>query len=335
MNKKPIICISLGDAAGIGSEIVIKSLANKNVYSDEYKYIIIGSKQVFEKGQKIVNKYYPEVAMFASIEDAGTSDDTIVFLDIPFETDFNFLMGQNNKEAGKYDYLLTNNIIDYFKKGFLDAFVFAPVNKKSMEMGGSPHEGYKACLAHNLKFKGISSEINILDDLWTTRVTSHMSIKDVPNYITKDNIANILRYFNTELVKYGIKEPLIAVSGLNPHNGDKGIFGNEEQSEITPAIEEVRKEGINAFGPVPADTIFLTKNISGIVCMYHDQCQIATKLMGFFRGVTYFGGLPFPLSTPAHGTAFDIAGKGIANETPFINAVLLAKQMVGKEKLNI
>jgi 4-phospho-D-threonate 3-dehydrogenase / 4-phospho-D-erythronate 3-dehydrogenase len=153
----------------------------------------------------------------------------------------------------------------------------------------------------------------VLDGLWTTRVTSHVVLKDVPALITRERILAAIDLAHTTLRDGGTASPRIAVCGLNPHNGDDGSFGREEIEVIGPAVEEARARGYPVTGPFPADTIFLkASDFDAIVTMYHDQGQIAMKLMGFSRGVTVHGGLPIPIATPAHGTAFDIYGKGSA-----------------------
>ncbi|MEO1018914.1 MAG: 4-hydroxythreonine-4-phosphate dehydrogenase PdxA, partial [Pseudomonadota bacterium] len=176
-----------------------------------------------------------------------------------------------------------------------------------------------------------SAEINTIGHLWTTRVSSHIPIAEVPAHVTKSNVLGIVRYFDRELRRFGFAHPKIAVSGLNPHNGDGGMFGRQEIDEIGPAVDEAQKLQLNVSGPYPPDTIFLTvqeEKFLGVVSMYHDQCQIATKLLGFDEGVTYFGGLPFPITTPAHGTAYDIAGQGKARPTPMLNALKLSRRAV-------
>ncbi len=155
----------------------------------------------------------------------------------------------------------------------------------------------------------------MLRNLWTSRVTSHVPLSEVAALVTRDRVRGTVELLNNSLRRYGIAAPRIAVAALNPHGGDGGLFGCEESREIGPAITEAMAEGISAFGPFPADTIFnrvKPEHYDGIVSMYHDQGQIATKLLGFDRGVTVCGGLPVPIATPAHGTAFDIAGKGVA-----------------------
>ena len=161
---------------------------------------------------------------------------------------------------------------------------------------------------------GPHGELNALDNLWTSRVTSHVALKEVSGLITRERVIAGIELAHTTLVAAGVAQPRIAVCGLNPHNGENGSFGREEIDVIGPAVEEARRRGLPATGPFPADTIFLrAKEVDAIVTMYHDQGQIAMKLMGFSRGVTVHGGLPIPIATPAHGTAFDIYGQGKAN----------------------
>lgn len=172
--------------------------------------------------------------------------------------------------------------------------------------------------AEHLGYQGPFCEFNVLDDLWTSRVTSHVALKDVPGLLSQERVIEAIQLIDNELKRSGLARPRIGVCGLNPHNGDNGSFGREEIDLIGPAVERARALGIAADGPYPADTIFLkvqgdARAFDAVVTMYHDQGQIAIKLMGFSRGVTVQGGLPIPIATPAHGTAFDIAGQGRAN----------------------
>jgi 4-hydroxythreonine-4-phosphate dehydrogenase len=175
-------------------------------------------------------------------------------------------------------------------------------------------------------------EFNVLDKLWTSRVTSHVSLKDVSGLVTREAVTQGIELLMSAIRRAGVAAPRIAVCGLNPHNGDNGSFGREELDVIGPAVDEARSRGLPVEGPFAADTIFLKLQgehpaYDGVVTMYHDQGQIAMKLMGFWRGVTVQGGLPFPITTPAHGTAFDIAGQGIANPGAMQRAFELACRM--------
>jgi 4-hydroxythreonine-4-phosphate dehydrogenase len=186
--------------------------------------------------------------------------------------------------------------------------------------------------AEKLGHTGPFCEFNVLDGLWTSRVTSHIPLKDVAARITVDGVVEAIRLVDTELRRSGVDQPRIAVCGLNPHNGDNGSFGREEIELIAPAVARARSQGLPADGPFPADTIFLKvqgdrRDYDAVVTMYHDQGQIAIKLMGFWRGVTVQGGLPIPITTPAHGTAFDIVGQGRANVGATQQAFELARRM--------
>jgi 4-hydroxythreonine-4-phosphate dehydrogenase len=189
-------------------------------------------------------------------------------------------------------------------------------------------------MADCLEWKGHISEINVLDNLWTSRVTSHLGLAQVSALITKEGVYKAIALIHGALHIAGVKEPRLAVAALNPHGGEGGLFGREEMDAITPGIEQARSEGIQAQGPFPADTIFLRVRggaYDAVVSMYHDQGQIAMKLMGFERGVTVQGGLPVPITTPAHGTAFDIAGQGKANPQGLWQAFVLASRMAGNQ----
>ena len=175
-------------------------------------------------------------------------------------------------------------------------------------------------------------ELNAIDDLWSSRVTSHIPISQVAASISTEAIGEAVAILQRTLEASGIGSPRIAVSALNPHAGEGGRFGREEIEVIGPAVQAARVKGINAVGPLPADTIFVRarrEGYHGVVSMFHDQCQIAMKLMGFDRGVTVLAGLPFPVATPAHGTAFDIVGQGIANPEPMVRAFHMAIRLSG------
>ena len=194
-------------------------------------------------------------------------------------------------------------------------------------MGGNEHSDELHYMAEKLGVKDFICELNVIDNFWTARVTSHMPISEVPSHIKKENILKPIKLINNTMKLSGIKNPRIAVQALNPH----AEFGQEEKTEIIPAIEEAKKLGINADGPLPCDTSFITayknKNHDCIVGMYHDALQAGLKAFGFDRGLSVQGGLPIPVTTPAHGTAFDIAGKNKANLEPTLQSFKIALTM--------
>ena len=235
-------------------------------------------------------------------------------------------------EAGAHALDLLRLAADAAARGELDAIVFAPLNKQAMMEGGLDFEDELRFLADHLACRTHVCELNTVDGLWASRVTSHIPVSEVAGQITGEAIGDAIAILERTLRASGIAAPRIAVAGLNPHAGEGGRFGREEIDVIAPAVEAARALGIDVLGPLPADTIFVRARkdgIHGIVSMYHDQCQIALKLMGFDRGVTVLAGLPFPVATPAHGTAFDIVGQGIANPVPISRAFDMALHLAG------
>jgi 4-hydroxythreonine-4-phosphate dehydrogenase len=186
--------------------------------------------------------------------------------------------------------------------------------------------------AEFLNYKGVCGELNVLQDLWTSRVTSHVALKEVSQLLSSQKVFDSIEMIAKALKASGKSQPRLAVCGLNPHNGDNGNYGDEEIKIIAPGVQMAQKAGIPADGPFPADTAFVRAirkegGYDGVITMYHDQGQIAMKLMGFEKGVTVHGGLPIPITTPAHGTAYDIAGQNVANPQAMLNAFDLACRM--------
>jgi len=211
----------------------------------------------------------------------------------------------------------------------VDGIVFGPLNKEALSKGGNPHKDELHLLADWLGDTDVG-EINAAAGLVTTRVTSHIPLKDVAAHIRPDRIMLAITMLHRTLRETGVQNGKIGVAALNPHGGEHGLCGTEEIEIIAPTVARAQAEGLPAVGPFPADTIFLRAKkgeFQGIVIMYHDQGQIATKLLGFDQGVTIQGGLSVVTTTPAHGTAFDIAGKGVANPGAFQQAVRLAALM--------
>jgi 4-hydroxythreonine-4-phosphate dehydrogenase len=216
--------------------------------------------------------------------------------------------------------------------GPADAICFAPLNKAALRAGGMDHPDELHWFAEVLDFAGTCVELNVLENLWTSRVTSHVPLSEVARLITREKVAEQVELIHGSLLRAGVTQPRIAVCGLNPHNGDNGAYGREEIDIIAPGVELAKSRGFPAEGPFPADTAFVRATrkdggFDGVVTMYHDQGQIAMKLLGFERGVTVQGGLPMPITTPAHGTAYDIAGQGVANAGAMKNAFAIACRM--------
>ena len=325
---KPRLGVLLGDPTGIGPEIVAKLLAGFDAH-EHADLVVIGDRHVFEMGQKIAGVSLSSRVVSRN-EDVRFGSVETQFLDFPGVSLDQFVVGRLSAKVGKSVLDVLAFTLDLARDGKLDAIVFAPFNKQALHLGGSPFPDELHFMADRLQWKGHFSEINVLDNLWTSRVTSHIGLRHVSGLITKKGVYDAITLINGTLRMAGVKEPRLLVAALNPHGGEGGLFGNEEIEAIAPAIEQARAEGIQASGPFPADTIFVRAKqgaCDAIVSMYHDQGQIAMKLMGFERGVTVQGGLPIPITTPAHGTAFDIAGQGKANPQGLYQAFRIASRM--------
>ncbi len=325
LSNKPKIAAVLGDPAGIGPELVAKLFCDETERNKAY-LVIIADKDEVERGMSIAQKKFPYVVI-SSLDnvEAEWEKNTVNGVTTPLLFDYNAGITDGYDRAvatakgGKYSLETLDLALNLHKKGVVDGIFFAPLNKTSLHAAGMTQSDELHWFADQLGHTGPICEFNTLDGLWTTRATSHVAIADVSKLITKERVIEAVQLIYKALKMYGLENPRVAVCGLNPHNGDDGNFGREEIDAITPALEEARKMGMPTDGPFPADTIFLKvfgkegRGYDGVVTMYHDQGQIAIKLMGFSRGVTVQGGLPVPIATPAHGTAFDIEGKGVAD----------------------
>ena len=322
--KKKIIAILLGDPSGVGPELVVR-LLNENI-TNEANIVIIGEKKILEEGEKITGKKI-NLQFVEKFEHIKFDDSTKFFLDISKGTNRVYKRSEVSAESGQSVLEALDLAMDLAKNKKIHAINFGPFNKTSLIKGGCKYNDEHDFMQNKLEVKDFCCELNVVDNFWTARVTSHIPIKEVAINITKENILKPIKLLDRTLKMSGVKNPRIAVQALNPH----GEFGTEEKDEIIPAIEEAKKMGINADGPLPCDTSFITafknKNHDCIVGMYHDGLQCGLKAFGFDRGVTVSGGLPIPVTTPAHGTAFDITGKNTANLEPTINSFKLAFEM--------
>ena len=325
---KPRIGLLLGDPTGIGPEIVAKLLATTDV-QEHAALVVIGDARIFAMGQRTAGTSLG-MKIVQNPADVRFDSGALQFLEFSGPSPENFTVGQVNGQAGKSVLEGLAFALDLARDGILDAIAFAPLNKQAMHLGGCPFADELHYLADHLQWKGYVSEINVLENLWTSRVTSHVGLRLVSDLITPQAVHDAIVLIHDALRLSGVSKPRVAVAAFNPHGGEGGLFGTEEIRGIAPGIAQARSKGIQADGPFPADTIFLRAKAGtydAIVTMYHDQGQVAMKLMGFERGVTVEGGLPLPVTTPAHGTAFDIAGQGKANPQGLYEAVRVACRM--------
>lgn len=324
--SKPVIALTLGDASGIGSELVAKLLNIPSVANMAHT-VLVGDQWQWQQGQDLINSQL-NLPVINDFTDAGKHDISFLPVETFQKSDAEF--GVLSQACGKSVLDILALCMDAAKKGQVHAICFAPLNKHAMKMGGLQHEDELHFFAEYLGVTSYFCEFNTLGSLWTSRISSHIPLKDAYQYVTKERIVAASTLIYDALKQAGFAEPKVAVAAFNPHGGEGGTCGTEEIDEIIPAVQEVNAQGYPIMGPYPADTIFLKAQageIDAVVTMYHDQGQIAIKLMGFSKGVTVQGGLPIPITTPAHGTAFDIAGKGVANVGPMLNAFEIACRM--------
>jgi len=318
------IALLLGDPSGIGPELVSKLL--KEDVTNKANIIVIGEKKILDNGNKITGKS-EDLIFVDSFDNINFEDGNKFFLDITKGKNHDYKLSECSKESGESVLSALNLALELAKENKIHAINFGPFNKTSLKLGGNKYSDELHLMAEKLNVKNFFCEFNVIDNFWTARVTSHIPIREVADQIKKEKIIRPIKLINEAMKLNGIKKPRVAVQALNPH----GEFGTEEKDEILPAIEEVKKQGIDAEGPLPCDTSFITayknKNHDCIVGMYHDALQSGLKAFGFDRGVTVQGGLPVPITTPAHGTAFDIAGKNCANLEPTLNSFKIALTM--------
>ncbi len=302
------ITVLLGDRNGIGPELVAKLLSDEAV-CNAADIEVLGDPEVLTEGEQA----------------AGCSARTGAFQLTPFlpEPGLTSTPGEVSAAAGREMLAGLSKAAHDAAAGKADGVLFAPLNKAAMHHGGLTQEDEMRFIADELSYTGPFGELNVLDKLWTTRVTSHIPLKDVAAHITTEGVLKAIRFAHDTLISTGVATPRIAVAALNPHAGDGGNFGLEEIEVINPAVEEAKASGLTVEGAFPSDTVFVRAfkgDFDAVVTMYHDQGQIALKLLGLGQGVTVLGGLPVPITTCGHGTGYDIAGQGIARDDSIRNA---------------
>jgi 4-hydroxythreonine-4-phosphate dehydrogenase len=331
----PRLGLLLGDMTGIGPELVARVVSDRRL-ADVARIVVLGDRRVLEMGARDagVSLIIKSVADVGSVDWDGPATPIIDLGNINPTT---LPRGVVSPESGKLTGDTLAEAVRLAVKGDLDAITFAPLNKAALHAGGWKFPDEHKMFAHLLGHKGYFSEMNVLDGQWMSRVTSHVSLRTALDQITHDSIIEAIKLVDRTMQRAGIAKPRIAVAALNPHAGENGLFGREEIDLIGPAVQAAAATGIDCKGPFPSDTVYI-KAFAGeydsVVAMYHDQGQIATKLRGFNRGVTVTAGLDTVFTTPAHGTAFDIVGKGTASTGALENAILLAAQLASRKGIH-
>lgn len=323
----PILAITMGDAAGCGPEIIVKALADQTVYQLCRPLVFGDAKRMSFVRDRIESslKINRVTDAQSGLYQCGTID-VLDFDNVPADLPF----GQVDSRAGHAAYQYIEAAVQQALEKQVAAIVTAPINKEALHKGGHKFPGHTEILGELSQTKDYAMMLSS-DDLKVIHVTTHVSMRQAADLIKKERVLRIIRLADRTLRLLGLENPRIAVAGFNAHAGENGLFGREELDDILPAVEAAQKEGINASGPIPPDTVFFRtvkrKEFDIVVVMYHDQGHIPIKVLGFEEGINVTVGLPFLRTSVDHGTAFDIAGKGIADSASMTAAINFAAKV--------
>jgi 4-hydroxythreonine-4-phosphate dehydrogenase len=327
----PVIGLMPGDPTGIGPEVCARLLASGQAQAAA-RVVVVGDARVLQLGMadaRVAFKWH----RVDSVPTGQWPVDSVPVLDLGNLDPLRVRRGETNPECGHSVGATLKRMIELAQAGQLDGICFAPLSKLALKLGGWDYLDEHVMFADLTGHRGFYCEMNVIPQFCTFRVTSHMALKRALDMICAERIEGAVRLAHASLARMGKHRPRIGVAALNPHAGEGGLFGDEEITLITPTLEKLRAAGVECEGPVPADTLFvkaLAGRYDGVVMMYHDQGQIATKLIGFREGVTVTSGLPTVFATPAHGTAYDIVGQGKADAGAMTKAFCIAASLAAK-----
>lgn len=321
---KAIIAVPMGDPAGIGPEITVKSFLNSEVL-EAANSIVVGDKKIIDKALEITGTDL-QVNVIKEVEEADFSGNAINLIDLNNIDTNTFKFGEVQKQCGKAAFEYIEHAIKLAMDGKVDAMATTPINKESLKAAEVPFIGHTEMLEEltNSHDPLTMFQVRSLRIFFLTR---HLSVKDAIDQMTAERVHDYIKRSYDALIKLGVKDPKLAVAGLNPHSGEGGLFGNEEIDEITPGIKRAKEDGYEVAGPVPADSVFfqaLNGRYDAVISLYHDQGHIAAKMTDFHKTISITNGLPFLRSSVDHGTAFDIAGQNIASSESMEECIKLA-----------
>ncbi|WP_096185841.1 4-hydroxythreonine-4-phosphate dehydrogenase PdxA [Evansella halocellulosilytica] len=324
MTNKPVIAIPMGDPAGIGPEITVGALAIKEVF-ESGKPVVIGSTAIMKRAVEImgVDLVINEISSVHEAKFEFGSIDVLSKDNVDLET---FEFGEVQAQCGQAAFEYIEEAVRLANEGIADVIATTPINKESLKAANVPHIGHTEMLASMTETNDPLTMFEV-KNMRIFFLTRHLSLKDAIDQMTKERVHDYLKRCNEALQKLGVSTRKFAVAGLNPHSGENGLFGMEEVDEIRPGIERAVEDGIDAVGPVPADSVFhqaLQGKYDAVLSLYHDQGHIAAKMTDFEKTISITNGLPFLRTSVDHGTAFDIAGKGIASSVSMEECIKLA-----------
>ena len=328
MNDRPVVAITMGDPAGVGSEVVVKAFEAAREHA---RPIVVGDASVMADAVDVCGSDL-RVHTVDSVEAGLEIEGGIPVLDLDNVSDLEY--GIVREEYGEASLAYVETAIDLAIEGTVDAIATAPINKQATRLAGAEHAGHTGLLAARTGTDEYSMML-IEEPLRVTHVSTHVPLRDACDLVTTDSVESIIDVTHGALRDLGIDDPSIAVAGLNPHASDGGLMGTEDDEEIRPAVEAARERGVDVEGPESPDTIYVRAargEFDCVVSMYHDQGHIPIKMLGFgsdgaVSGVNVTVGLPIVRTSVDHGTAFDIAGQGVASETSMVDAVRIAARL--------
>ena len=326
---RPLIAIPIGDPAGIGPEIVVKAIINKDVLQAA-RCVVIGDKNIIE-GAIGFTKVPLKINVIEHPEDGIYEEGVLNLIDLHNVDMAEFKIGEISGICGKAAYEYIAKSIELANRKEVDAVSTTPINKESLKAGGIPYIGHTEIFGAltNTKDPLTMFEVHGMRVFFLSR---HVSLRQACDMVTKERIIDYVIRCKEVLADLGVKEGTMAVAGLNPHSGEHGLFGDEEVEEVIPAVEELQRRGYDVAGPIGADSVFhlaLQGRYNSVLSLYHDQGHIATKTLDFERTIAITGGMPILRTSVDHGTAMDIAGKGIASEVSMVEAILLGVKYSG------
>lgn len=330
---KQVIGITIGDINGVGPEVIIRALSDERIL-DQFVPVIYGSTKVLSYHKNIVK---PNLFDYHGIQDAqAIKIDRINVINV-WNDEISIELGQGTEDSGKLAYTALDRAVHDLNSGLIDALVTAPINKHTMKLADFPHPGHTEFLESRCGGR-LSLMLMVQDELRIGVVTNHIPLRDVDGVLTKELIKKKAKILcQTLQMDFGIERPKVAVLGLNPHAGDRGTIGDEEDKLIRPVVAELAQAGYLITGPHPPDGFFGAghyRKVDGILAMYHDQGLIPFKTLAFGQGVNFTAGLAVVRTSPDHGTGFDIAGKNLAEPQSFRNALFLAADVLRNRALH-
>ena len=320
---KPLIGIPMGDPAGIGPEIVVKALSSKEVY-DNARPVIIGDRKVIKNASKFTGSDI-DINVINNPSEGIYEEGILNLIDFDNVNMDEFKIGEISGMCGQAAYDYIEKSIELANSKEVAAVATTPINKESLQAAGVPYIGHTEIFGALTKTKDPLTMFEVRG-MRVFFLTRHVSLREACDLVTKDRIKDYVKRCKEVLKILGVEEGTMAIAGLNPHSGEHGLFGYEEVHEITPAVLELQEEGYDVVGPIGADSVFhlaLQGRYNSVLSLYHDQGHIATKTLDFERTIAITGGMPILRTSVDHGTALDIAGKGIASEVSMVEAILL------------